>query len=1085
MRIKSSVLAVLVASACATTSLIASASQGYYRFPTLHNDTLVFTAEGDLWKTQLGSNVSQRLTTHPAEERQARISPDGLWLAYVANYEGNDEIYRIPISGGIPERLTFETSRVRLQGWDNAGNLLYSTDNANGPANFWILRQLDTATGISKDLPLADANQGTISDDGKTLFFSRFGLQTTGDNTHQYRGGAMGELWRYELGSDKEAIQLAKGHNGSMSNPLYHQGRIYFLSDASGSGNLWSMDENGQDIQQLTDFEDWQVRSPQLDNNKIVFQLGADIYMMDLAHTKSAPIDIELTSDFAKRQQRWLDKPMDFATHVSFAGNADKVVVTSRGQLAVVSKDKSRLIEIATPANSRSRNAVLSQDGKYVYAFNDASGEMEIWRYPANGNSNAKQMTKDGNTYRWNLVLSPDGRYLAHDDKQGNLFLLDLKSGKNKRIASNASGDSPMTDIVWSPNSELLAYSRTQKGENRPRVVLYNLDKDKQLVLTSDKYESYSPTFSQDGHWLYFLSNRTFVATPSSPWGDRNLGTTFDKRSQIYAYGLTEEAQFPFREATELDGKVEDDESFDLDWSGITNRLWNVPLASGNYYSMKAANKGLYLLDRQAGPNAVPSLKFVKYSQDGVKASTFAKDVSQYDLSNDASRVFWRSQSANKANLFIADAADKAPEDLNAIKLDTSAWQMLLQPQKEWQQMFHDAWIQHRDSLFDPSMRGLDWKATKQKYQPMLARVTDRYELNDIFTQMMGELNALHSQVRGGDFAKQANAAKSALLGARLVNSKNGVTVARIYQHDPELPESAAPLAKPGINAQNGDIIVAINEREVRNLADFTAAMRNQANKQVKVTLKRKGKTFETIVKPVSSAANNKLKYLDWVYNNADKVNQVDEQIGYLHLYAMGANDIASFAREFYANLDKQGLIIDVRRNRGGNIDSWIIEKLMRKSWAFWQNPGDKAYTNMQQAYRGHLVVLADQLTYSDGETFAAGIRALGIAPVMGNRTAGAGVWLSGRNRLTDNGMARAAEYSQFAIDGRWIVEGHGVEPDIRVDNLPLATYQGKDAQLAAAIAYLKEQIAKEPVKQLQGEALPGVNDSAHDIIAK
>jgi tricorn protease len=377
-------------------------------------------------------------------------------------------------------------------------------------------------------------------------------------------------------------------------------------------------------------------------------------------------------------------------------------------------------------------------------------------------------------------------------------------------------------------------------------------------------------------------------------------------------------------------------------------------------------------------------------------------------------------------------------------------------------------------------MRGVDWQATKAKYQPLLARVTDRHELADIFTQMMGELDALHSQVRGGDFATDPQAPEPAALGARLTQTKDGVVISHIYRNDPELPQQASPLAQPGVDVTDGDIITHFNGRKIANLADITALLRNQADKQVLLQIQRGKQSHKIVVKPVSLNDDNQLRYLDWVYHNAAKVSDASQgKIGYLHLYAMGAEDINNFAREFYANYDKQGLIIDVRRNRGGNIDSWIIEKLLRKAWAFWQPTHGTPNANMQQTFRGHLVVLTDQLTYSDGETFSAGIKALGIAPLIGKRTAGAGVWLSGRNRLTDGGMARVAEYPQYAMDGRWIVEGRGVSPDIEVDNLPFATFQGQDAQLQKALVYLQDKLKSDPVPPLQGvmpargEALP------------
>ncbi len=389
----------------------------------------------------------------------------------------------------------------------------------------------------------------------------------------------------------------------------------------------------------------------------------------------------------------------------------------------------------------------------------------------------------------------------------------------------------------------------------------------------------------------------------------------------------------------------------------------------------------------------------------------------------------------------------------------------------------------HRESLFDEKMRGLDWPAVKKKYQPLLARLTDRHELNDIFKQMMGELNTLHSQVRGGDLPSENNAPKAATLGAQYSHTTQGVNIAHIYTNDPELISRLSPLARPGVNAQVGDIISAINGQIVQSIPDITKALQNQAGKQVLLDLKRADEQISTVVKPGSTRDDYYHRYYDWVTKNQQKVHQADDELGYLHLRAMGAADVATFAREFYAQYTKQGLIIDVRRNNGGNVDSWILEKLLRRAWSFWQVRGGEPFTNMQQTFRGHLVVLADQFTYSDGETFTAGIKALKLGSVIGKQTAGAGVWLTGRNRQTDGGIARVAELPVYAMDGRWITEGKGISPDIEVDNLPHATFNGEDAQLQAAIKLLKKKMQENPVQPMKTLPFPKVSVSADDII--
>ena len=1066
-------------------SLPLHAVQGYYRSPVLQQDKLVFTAEGDLWHAVLGERDARRITSHLAEETQPLLSADGTQLAFVANYDGASEIYLMPLSGGVAKRISFENSRVRIQQWLADGRILYATDSAAGPANYWLLKTLDPQTLQTETLPLADASGGSIDEQGGSVFFSRFGLQLTGDNTKVYRGGAMGELWRWTLGSKDEAVLLSAGHNGSISQPVFYQGRVYFVSDADGNSNIWSVAATGGDFKQHSFHQDWRIGRISVANGQVLYQLGADLQLLQLVDGQSKPLSVAIQSDLVQQRERIISKPLQYfnsAYYQAQADDSDKVVVTARSQLAVAMPGKQRLVQISTPVGSRSREAVLSKDGNWVYAINDHSGEHEIWRFAADGSDNSKQLTADGRVHRWQLKLSPDGEYLAHDDKNGDLWLLHLPSGRNSKIYSGGIGLSAYDDISWSADSKLLAFAFNSSRQSRSQVVLYSLAEQQSAVLTSEKYTAYSPAFSPDGLWLYFISNRQFTATPGHPWGDRNLGPLFDKRGEVFAVSLKKQACFAFRPQQELDN-CNDKAAKDsraakkgslVDWDGLSARLWQVPLASGNYSQLAVNDKRLYLLDRDSGTEAKPALKQIEFSQTEAKADVFATGISDYQLAVNGKKLFMRKYSREGAgDMYVVEATAKAPSELKKNQLNTASWQLSIEPAHEWQQMFADGWRMHRDFLFDKGMRGLDWNASKAKYQPLLQRVTDRHELDDIFAQMMGELNALHSQVRGGEYRNDDAAAKAASLGAEFTAAKDGVVIRYIYRTDAELPAQAAPLAKPGVNANVGDVITAINGKPVTDIATLTSLLRNQAGKQVLLNLQRGKQQWQTVVEPVSAGQDSMLRYQDWVSANQQAVAKASEQqFGYLHLYAMGPNDIANFAREFYAHYDKPGLIIDVRRNRGGNIDSWIIEKLLRRAWAFWQPTQGAAYTNMQQTFRGHLVVLTDQLTYSDGETFSAGVKALGLGPLMGKRTAGAGVWLSGRNRLADNGMARVAETAQFGMDGRWVIEGYGVTPDLDVDNLPYARFNGQDAQLQQAIQYLQQKLQAEPVAPLNAEQL-------------
>ncbi len=1071
--------------ACLTAALFASsyADAAYYRLPSIQQNQLVFTAEGDLWLSTINGNEAKRLTTHAAEESQALFTPDGKAVVYVAAYDDTPDIYYLALAGGAPKRLTALNAKVKLQGWSLDGKLLYSTDAMTGPVNSWVLKLLDLETQQTETLPLLDAVEAVLDEQNGYVYFIRYGLQLTGDNARQYQGGAKGQLWRWKLGSQREAERLVADHQGSIRHPMIWQGKLVLVSDAGGNANLWSYDPVSTQLKELTSHQDFAVRSARMDQGKVVYQLGADIKLLDLASGLSSTKAPVLVTDSPQQRQRLLSEPLKYLTSDSVGFAKQKLVLTLRGKVQVLSRAPQRIVELAVPETARARSAVVSQDGLWVYLISDQSGEPEIWRYAADGSDQGKQLTKDGRGFRWHLSLSPDGRYLAHDDKQGQLWLLDVSTGKNQLLYKSGSGLSPYSDLNWNKNSNLLAFTTEKDGVGRQQIGLYSIKEQQAKLLTTDKYNSYSPAFHPDGDWLYFLSERELKPTPGGPWGDRNMGPAFDKRAQVFAYALNSTAVFPFAAETELTAGLEG-QAKAIAFENLPGQLWQVPVAAGNYQKLQAGADYLYLQEFEYSGDA-GAVRAVKIEPDNKKLLSFAGKVRDVQSSADGKSLYLRYETEpGQYRFFLGSATAKAPEGEDAEPWTVDNISLALTPKAEWQQMFHDAWLMHREFLFDPAMRGVDWGSTKKRYQPLVDRVTDRFELDDVLAQLIGELSVLHSQVRGGDYAKASESSKAASLGAEFISRNGKLMLQTIYQTDPDLPAVASPLNSAGVELKAGDSVVAVNGRAVATVLDLHQALQQQQGQQVLLQFERDGKSFKKVVVPVSPQQEQTLRYQHWVQQKKQQVEQQgQQQLGYLHLYAMTAGDISNFAREFYANVDKPGLIIDVRRNRGGNIDSWVIEKLLRRVWAFWQPTQGKAYGNMQQTFRGQLVVLTDPLTYSDGETFAAGVKSLGLGPVVGQQTAGAGVWLSGRNLLADMGVARVAETAQFDRDGRWIIEGRGVSPDVWVDNLPYASFNGQDAQLSYAISLLQKQLQEKAVSELKAEPVkPGIAKDAQKL---
>jgi tricorn protease len=1081
-----------------------STRPGYYRFPAIYGDTIIFTAEGDLWSVSSKGGLARRLTSNPGQESHATISPDGTTVAFSATYEGPRDIYTMPVDGGLPQRRTWDATAVPV-GWTPDGRVLYGTARYSTLPNVQLVAV--DAKGNREILPLSQAAQGVFTPDGKTLFFTRLTWQ--GSSTKRYKGGSVENIWRYEPNS--EAVLLTGDYDGTSRNPMFWNGRVYFLSDRDGTMNVFSMDRQGRDVQQHTHHKAFDVQTASLSEGRIVYQCGADLWLLDLNSKQDAIIPITLVSDFDQLRDHWVKKPMDYLTMAHIAPDGSAAVFTARGEVFTLPAAASgRIVKVVGNSGTRYREARYASDGKSIIALSTETGETEFWKYPANGLGKPEQLTNDAKVLRWDGIASPDGHWLAHRDKDQQLWVFDLKTKTNKKIAQSLNGD--FDDLSWSPDSQWLAYVETADN-TFSQIKVLNINSGAIQALTSDRYDSGDPSWSSDGKWMYFLSNRALRTVVPAPWGPRQPDPFFDRSMKVYELALTPGLRSPFAPVDELhpdkpkadeekpkaeekkepaksDKKASDDKKSDekkpeekkdekkaeekkppvvnIDFTDITTRLNEVPVPPGNYSDLQLTEKRLCWLDRTTEAQPKRNLQCVDIANKGEAPETIWGDVKGYEISQDRKKLLI----AKGDDFYILDS-DLKPSTVNdskvigKAKIDMGRWSILTNPRAEFHEMFVDAWRLERDYFYDRSMHGVDWPSVRDRYFPLVDRVADREELNNVIEQMVGELSALHIFVVGGDQRRATDQVDIASLGAILRRDEKagGDVVEHIFLHDPDLPNLAPPLARPDSLVKEGETILTIDGEDVLGAADERALLRGKAGHKVLLQVKDStGKTREVLVTPVTEREEATLRYVDWEYSRRLKVDaDSHSHIGYVHLRAMGPNDIDQWVRDFYPVFDRQGLVIDVRHNGGGNIDSWILAKLLRRAWFYWQPRIGHPFANMQYAFRGHVVVLCDQDTGSDGEAFTEGIRQLGIGKIIGVRTWGGEIWLSFNNFLTDRGIASAAELGVYGPDGKWLIEGHGVDPDMVVDNLPHATFAGGDAQLDAAVKYLQEEIRKDP----------------------
>jgi tricorn protease len=1099
----------LVAALAAALAAQAQAAPGFYRQPALAGQNLVFVSEGDIWQSAISGGKATRLTTHQGLETQPAVSLDGQWLAFTGQYDGSvgtsaGDLYVMPIGGGIPKRLTWDGFNVKVWGFTANGEVLFTAPAANGKPGA-RLYAVDPKTGTRRALPVDQASDGMVSADGRWLYFTRDGLSQHRDNARHYHGGGMASVWVMDLQGTAEAKPLFAKSDANDRRPMPYvaadgTARVAFLSDRDGSANLWSVDAQGGDLRQHTRFKDWDIRQASIAGRRVAFDLGADLHVFDLDDGNDQLVQPELGGDYDQARERFVARPQEFLSSVAFSPDGKQVSLTSRGHLAVQGVAEARRAELPMPNDARCRATAFSSDSKHVFALCDFSGEVEVWRFVANGLSKPDQLTHGATSLRTGLLPSPDGRWLAHTDQQGRLFLTDLKAPAGAGAAATKEIDhlnrrDEFKGLVWSADGRYLAYGRGTDVLERDTLMLYSVADAKLHPLTSSRYDSGSPAFSADGHWLYFISAREFKLGNGSPWGDRNTGAEFRNRNRVYALALQAGERFPFTAPDELEKPAAKDEKKDdgkkdekadakagdkketaakpatpslpaIDFNGLTERLYQVPLPAGNYNELKTDGKRLWWLEETDGKTA---LKTLSIDFNGGQPDTVAAEVRRYALSADGKKLMLQ---RGESELLIVDAGPKLPNDFTRSVVRWNSWQIATDPKAEWRQMFADAWRMHRDTFFDPKMRGVEWTAVRSKYAPLVERVNERSELSEILGMMSSEVGLLHSQVATPELRRGAQAPAAASLGATFSKVAKGWRIDHILQGDPELPEQLSPLARAGLDVREGDVITAINGRSTVDVPDLAELLRGQSDQQVLISIERgTAPARQLIVKPVSPDRNRALVLTDWQRGRAAAVDKASNgRIGYLHLSAMVGANMADFTREFYAQLDKDALIIDVRFNNGGSIDSWLLDILSRRTWMRWQdrNPNESApfMTNMQQTFRGPVAVLINGDTYSDGETFSEGFKRLGLGPLIGKRTAGAGVWLSDNNRLVDKGMARAAELAQVTLtDGQQIIEGVGVTPDIEVDNPPRASFMGQDAQLERAVAELQKQVAAKPVQ--------------------
>ncbi len=1029
--------------------------------PDVHGDRVVFTWEDDLWLGSLKGGPARRLTTHPGQEAGAHFSPDGKWIAFRGQYDGGTEVYVMPAEGGTPKRLTWDGGS-NVQGWmPDSRKVVYRAFAGQDFRPIERLFTVDLEGHEPEALPVPRGVQGTVSPDGQHLAYSTKGVVEY--YWKRYKGGRHQDLWLADLKHNRfDKLTDYVGRNGA---PIWANGKVIFESDrgANGITNLYAVDPATKAVEPLTDLKDFDVQQPSTDGRTVVFVQGGHLQALDLATKTVRPVAISTSSDGWKVAPRPLN-PKDWIQAMSLVGGT--AVFEARGEVFLLPTDATKPAQNLTKTPGvRERMPRLSPDGKRVAYFSDASGDYDLYVQAVDG---APERIPTGlKTALYHLEWSPDGTKILFGDKSFAIYVMDVATKKLTQVdASHELKNDQFTwevsDYAWAPDSQWITYSFVEPNRNS-RIYLYNLGTRQKVTLTDGFYDCLNPRFDLDGSTLYFLSYSNF-RTKLDPSQDNHIQSA---PVQVMAVKL---------KAGEDKASASSTSAFRIDVAGLSDRIAPLPVKAGNLFHLKAG-KGLVGWDEvEAWDDSVVEELYTTRGGDKWKLHLYdpaaKKDqeqvltgtVSDWTFDAEGKRVLIR----KAANFHVGEASALFATKTLPEKLDLERMSMTADPRAEWRQIFEDTWRWYRDFFYDKDMNGNDWAAIGAKFRAWLPELNSRQELNWLLSQMVGELSVSHTYVSGGDMGPGGpppTLVFPGFLGADVTADKGIYRFTRIYGPTAYARDLKAPLADPAPKVKEGEYLLAIDGKPLR--APEALASRLQVIKGQKVTLTVNSKpTLEGArtleVEPIRNDWT--LRYEHWIAGNIAAVDKASNgQLGYMHITAMGDQNIGQFDKYWRAFRYKKGLVIDVRGNGGGWTEYFMIDKLERKQVGFNVMRGVAPFRYPNTASDGRYVFLSNEQNGSDGEAFLMHVKARNLGTIVGVPSWGGLVGIINTQFTLDGGRVEQSNNGFYGREGKWWVENHGADPDLTVENDPASLLKGQDRQLEVGIETLMKQLRDNP----------------------
>jgi len=1037
------------------------------RQPDVSQTHIAFVYAGDIWVVPKTGGTAVRLSSPRGQESFPRFSPDGSTIAFSGNYDGNTDIYTIPTMGGGPVRITHHPMDDRVLDWYPDGNsIVYASSMESGRQRFNQFFRVGKDGGLPEKLPVPYGEFGAVSPDGNWLAY--IPISRDFRTWKRYRGGMAPDIWLFNL-SDYSSRNITNS-SANETQPMWHGRTLYILSDRGPNQrhNIWAYDLDSEAFRQVTDFSDFDIHFPAIGPSDIVFEAGGRLYLLDLATERYREVDVDVVTDLATLKPHTENVAQRIATGwISPSGK--RAVLAARGEIFTLPAEHGPVRNLTASSGVAERYPAWSPDGEYIAYWSDRSGEYELTIRPADGSGSEERLTSLGAGYRYRPYWSPDSKKLAFVDHAKRIYVHDMERERTTEIDRDmwmTHGALNGFRVSWSPDSRWLAYSRGVESR-QGAVFLYDTREGSLHQVTASYYSDFQPEFDPDGKYLYFLSNRTF--RPS--YSDVDNSWIYPNTTNIVAVSLRSDVPSPLaprsdEEAAEEEGEEEEEneEPVAIELENFEQRLVVLPPQAGNYTELQAISGKVFFRRRPNTGSADENSPIVFYDLKEREEKTVLEDADGFLISADGKKMLVVSDSR------FAIVEPKANQKMEK-PLPTAEMEMTVDPRAEWRQLFTDAWRLERDFFYDPNMHGVDWNAMREQYGRLIENAVTRWDVNYVLGELIAELSSSHTYRFGGD-TESAQERRVGLLGVDWSLENGAYRIKKIIDGGPWDSEVRSPLARPGVDVSEGDYVLAVNGVPLDTSKDPWAAFQGMAGETVELTVNSRPSTDgarKVLVETLHSGerlrpSETRLRHLAWIEANRARVDEAtDGRVGYIYVRSTGTDGQTELVRQFAAQLHKDGLIIDERFNSGGQIPDRFVELLHRPPLAFWAVRSGADWQWPPASHFGPKVMLINGWSGSGGDAFPYYFREYGVGPLIGSRTWGGLIGMSGVPQLIDGGIVTVPTFRMYSTDGVWFAEGHGVEPDIEVPEDPTQMARGHDPQLERAIQEVTRLLEENP----------------------